>query len=592
MLGSRRGHGRTLLSARQYQAPDPAVPRTASANANRTERNRLMAFTSGATIPPKLMPLHTGNVPADEVSWPQRDEGTSPLDAGLVRAYARADDADAERRAGVARRQRRAGPPGRRSPISSWCRMRVVPTVERLMREHDPEVVGLSVMTFQRRTALRLVRSIRAIKPAVTVVAGGYDPSLAPEAYEAPVERRRLRRPRRRRADVPRPAARARRAAAMSPAFRDCPSARTSAGGGSAHTPARPVSRLEDGSRRRCRTAAPACWPATRSSAARSTSSKRRAAAPTTAASARSSRCAAATSTPSTSRRVLADIADARARGARAIFLVDDNITLNVARFEALCRAIVDAGLNDIHYIVQAMTSSIANHGATLAPLMRKAGFRYVFLGIENVLEEDLAFLRASAKNAQREGGRRTGNATIRAIEPLHARRALPSSAASSSAIPTTRAASIEANLAFARRYVDWPYIQHPTPYPGHADDRGLPPARPDRQRAGRGVRRHDRGRADGAPRGGRDRVPALARRAVDEGAAPAPRAAPLSAASSCATGRRCCAHTFRGSNVAIGARPRERARGVRPLQGAARGRTRVHPGRLRFIRGAKPLGY
>jgi anaerobic magnesium-protoporphyrin IX monomethyl ester cyclase len=25
---------------------------------------------------------------------------------------------------------------------------------------------------------------------------------------------------------------------------------------------------------------------------------------------------------------------------------------------------------------------------------------------------------------------------------------------------------SIEANLAFARRYVDWPYIQHPTPYP------------------------------------------------------------------------------------------------------------------------------
>jgi hypothetical protein len=26
---------------------------------------------------------------------------------------------------------------------------------------------------------------------------------------------------------------------------------------------------------------------------------------------------------------------------------------------------------------------------------------------------------------------------------------------------------SIEANLSFARRFVDWPYIQHPTPYPG-----------------------------------------------------------------------------------------------------------------------------
>jgi hypothetical protein len=32
---------------------------------------------------------------------------------------------------------------------------------------------------------------------------------------------------------------------------------------------------------------------------------------------------------------------------------------------------------------------------------------------------------------------------------------------------PDDTAADIEANLAFARRYVDWPYIQHPTPYPG-----------------------------------------------------------------------------------------------------------------------------
>jgi anaerobic magnesium-protoporphyrin IX monomethyl ester cyclase len=53
-------------------------------------------------------------------------------------------------------------------------------TIERLMRDLDPEVVGLSVMTFQRRTALELVRLIREIKPDVRVVVGGYDPSLAP----------------------------------------------------------------------------------------------------------------------------------------------------------------------------------------------------------------------------------------------------------------------------------------------------------------------------------------------------------------------------------------------------------------------------
>ena len=97
--------------------------------------------------------------------------------------------------------------------------------------------------------------------------------------------------------------------------------------------------------------------------------------------------------------RVLADIRDARAHGARSIFIIDDNITLDVRRFEALCGAIIDAGLNDVEYLVQAMTSAIANHGETLAPLMRRAGFRYVFLGIENILDEDLEFLRASAKN-------------------------------------------------------------------------------------------------------------------------------------------------------------------------------------------------
>ena len=46
--------------------------------------------------------------------------------------------------------------------------------------------------------------------------------------------------------------------------------------------------------------------------------------------------------------RVLADIHDARDRGARSLFIVDDNITLNVRRFEALCRAIIDARLNDL----------------------------------------------------------------------------------------------------------------------------------------------------------------------------------------------------------------------------------------------------
>src|SRR5439155_14707694 len=57
-------------------------------------------------------------------------------------------------------------------------------TVERLVRERQPDVVGLSIMTFQRATAIALAGLVRELKPSTRIVAGGYDPSLAPEAYE------------------------------------------------------------------------------------------------------------------------------------------------------------------------------------------------------------------------------------------------------------------------------------------------------------------------------------------------------------------------------------------------------------------------
>jgi radical SAM superfamily enzyme YgiQ (UPF0313 family) len=164
--------------------------------------------------------------------------------------------------------------------------------------------------------------------------------------------------------------------------------------------------------------------------------------------------------------RVIDDIRDARRRGARAVFIVDDNITLDVARFKALCQAIIDAGLDDIDYMVQGMTSPIAAHGAELAPLMRRAGFRYVFLGIENILDDDLSFLKAAAKNSQREQGRRVGNASTAAVEILR-RHGMFVIGGLIVGNPDDTPEAIEANLDFARQYVDWPYIQHPTPYPG-----------------------------------------------------------------------------------------------------------------------------
>ena len=338
---------------------------------------------------------------------------------------------------------------------------RVRDVVARLVREQEPDVVGLSVMTFQRRTAHRLIELVRALRPGVRIVVGGYDPSLAPDAYADPASGA---------ADFI-----VRGEGELT--FRELCRAVESGGGFErvaglsfrrgdhvTHNPDRPVTGLESGEIR---------LPNRDVRVLRGYTMVGRQVDVVETSRGCTFDCSFCSIIEMRGRnfhtfsfdRVLADIRDARAHGARSIFLVDDNITLNVRRFEALCRAIVDAGLNDVDYLVQGMTSAIADHGETLAPLMRRAGFRYVFLGIENVLDEDLRFLRAVAKNRRREGGGNAGNATLQAIEYLHQNRMYVVGGLIVGN-PDDTPESIEANLDFARRYVDYPYIQHPTPYP------------------------------------------------------------------------------------------------------------------------------
>jgi hypothetical protein len=63
---------------------------------------------------------------------------------------------------------------------------RIRATVERLVRTLEPDVVGLSIMTFQRRTAQRIATLVRRLRPEATIVVGGYDPSLAPRSTRIP----------------------------------------------------------------------------------------------------------------------------------------------------------------------------------------------------------------------------------------------------------------------------------------------------------------------------------------------------------------------------------------------------------------------
>ena len=335
---------------------------------------------------------------------------------------------------------------------------RVRETIKKLVHEVDPEVVGLSVMTFQRRTAGRIIDLARALKPGVKIVVGGYDPSLAPEAFEGmgvdyivrgegEVTFRELL-----------------RALEMGGGFETICGLSYREGDCWLYNPARPVHRLENDGIRLPNRAARVLQGYTLLGRQVDVVETSRGC---------TYDCSFCSIIEMRGRnfhtysfeRVLQDIRDARDHGARTIFLVDDNITLNVRRFEELCYAIIEAGLNKLDYFVQAMTSSIASHGETLAPLMHRAGFRYVFLGIENILEGDLQFLRAIAKNTARDHGNNNGNATLRAIEWLHRNKMYVVGGLIVGNPDDTRE-SIEANLAFARRYVDWPYIQHPTPYP------------------------------------------------------------------------------------------------------------------------------
>lgn len=338
---------------------------------------------------------------------------------------------------------------------------RVAETVESLVGDLKPDIVGLSLMTFQRSTGKKIMQLIRSLKPDARIVVGGYDPSLDVAAYssigetaadfivrgEGEVTFRELL-----------------RAIEAESGYDDVLGLSYRSGDRFYHNPDRAVNSLEGGEIKPPNRGARLLDGYTMLGRQVDVVETSRGC---------TFDCSFCSIIEMRGRnfygysfeRVLDDIRDARKHGARTIFIVDDNITLNARRFEALCRALIEAGLNDIDYIVQAMTSAIANHGEQLAPLMRDAGFRYVFLGIENILEEDLSFLRASSKNTKRENGHRAGNAAIKAIDYIHKNKMYVVGGLIVGNPDDTRE-SILTNLEFAKKYIDWPYIQHPTPYP------------------------------------------------------------------------------------------------------------------------------
>jgi anaerobic magnesium-protoporphyrin IX monomethyl ester cyclase len=111
--------------------------------------------------------------------------------------------------------------------------------------------------------------------------------------------------------------------------------------------------------------------------------------------------------------RVAADVEDAYRRGARHIFIVDDNITMDMDRFEALCDTIIALKLRNLKFTTQASPIGFAKR-PDVARKMVQAGIVSIFLGIENISTKNLRamrkpntveFIRKGIRAVQEAGG-------------------------------------------------------------------------------------------------------------------------------------------------------------------------------------------
>lgn len=100
--------------------------------------------------------------------------------------------------------------------------------------------------------------------------------------------------------------------------------------------------------------------------------------------------------------RVIEDIKSARARGAKSIFFCDDNPAMDPEHFTVFLDRIKSNKLDDVYYSGMVSTRSMADQRIT--KLMRQIGWDFVFLGVENVYEGNLKGMRkaSSAELAER----------------------------------------------------------------------------------------------------------------------------------------------------------------------------------------------
>lgn len=283
-------------------------------------------------------------------------------------------------------------------------RKTLLSSIKKIVEEYQPDVVGLSAMTFQFNTAWRIAELIKSLHRDIKITIGGYHATLMYEEIASSdngkpfdyivrgegektfgdmldaIEGKRKR--------------------------EDISGLSYRSNGGFLHNPPRPLENLETLQlpRRNAR-----MWDGYLFSGKKLDMVETSRGCTMTCNFCSMNRMYGRTFRAYNFKRVMLDLANAKNFGAQYIAFADDNITLNAKRFESLCDAIVAAGHNDLRYIVQASTTGIAS-SPVLAQKMARAGIQIVFLGIENVSERNLKMMNK-------------GNIlekTKRAIEYLH----------------------------------------------------------------------------------------------------------------------------------------------------------------------------
>jgi radical SAM superfamily enzyme YgiQ (UPF0313 family) len=157
--------------------------------------------------------------------------------------------------------------------------------------------------------------------------------------------------------------------------------------------------------------------------------------------------------------RVIADLRALDRRGVRGVFFVDDNVTIDVPRFQDLCDEIHAAGLSHLRYVVQASVHGIAKDART-AQKMARAGFDTVFMGIENAEAANVDALDIAAKRGKRE------DETPRAVRLLQ-ENGIKAVGGFIVGNPDDDRGAIARTFRYARELgLDFPIVQCLTPYP------------------------------------------------------------------------------------------------------------------------------